>query len=118
MDIRRARRVRRSLLVMTSFSSVMLALAAAGIFAFRYVQSRSVLRLAVTAGHTNNVALAEAIQHQLRFGEPRMHVEVAKAEADVASATAMDEGRGELAIVRSDVATPKHGEARQGQSFG
>jgi TRAP-type uncharacterized transport system substrate-binding protein len=97
---------------MTSFSSVVaivLALAAAGTFAFRYLQSRSVLRLAVTASDTSNVALAEAIQHQLRFGEPRMHVEVAKTEGDVASAAALDDGRAELAIVRSDAGMPTHG---------
>lgn len=112
MDLRRARRFRRSLLVMTSFSSVIaiiLGLTALGIFGFRYVQSRSVLRLAVAASDGSDFALAQAIQHQLRFGEPRVRVAVAPTEGDVASAAALDEGRADLAILRGDVAMPKHG---------
>jgi TRAP-type uncharacterized transport system substrate-binding protein len=97
---------------MTSFSSVvaiMLGLGAAGIFAFRYVQRQSVLRLSVAAGDASDLALAEAIQHQLRFGEPHMRIALAKTEGELASAAALDEGHADLAIVRADVGRPKHG---------
>ena len=104
------RTLRRSFLVLTSFSSLLaiaLALAVIVAFTFRFVERGQTLRIAVGPPGSAELRFIEALQPRLRQGLWERRLEVFPTEGPLASAAAVDDGRADLAVVRSDIAIPK-----------
>jgi TRAP transporter TAXI family solute receptor len=103
----KSRTLRRTALIFMSFPSVVaiaLALGVAMAFTLRFSKDFWVLTLA--AADAPDVAVAEAVQ-QLHQGFDMTQIRVLRSENPAAASAAVDAGRAELAIVRSDVAVPK-----------
>src|SRR5215472_1140359 len=104
------RTLRRSFLVLTSFSSLLaiaLALAVIAAFTFLFVERGQTLRIAVGPPGSAESRFTEALQPRLRQRLWQRRLEVLPTEGPLASAAAVDDGRADLAIVRSDIAIPK-----------
>ena len=104
------RTLRRSFLVLTSFSSLLaiaLALAVIAAFTFRFVERGQTLRIAVGPPGSAELRFIEALQPRLRQELWQRRLEVLPTEGPLASAAAIDDGRADLAVVRSDIAIPK-----------
>src|SRR5262249_22340425 len=104
------RTLRRSFLVLTSFSSLLaiaLALAVIAAFTFRFVERGQTLRIAVGPPGSAELRFIEALQPRLRQGLWERHLQVLPTEGPLASAAAVDDGRADLAVIRSDIAIPK-----------
>jgi TRAP transporter TAXI family solute receptor len=101
----------RYLHVLVSSSSaiaLLLGLVVFGTLAFRYFSGPSVLRLAVGPPGSVDVAFAEAMQRHEMEDLGQVHFEIVRTDSAAASSAALDQGRADLAIVRNDVAVPKH----------
>src|SRR5258705_3640255 len=104
------RTLRRSFLVLTSFSSLLaiaLALAVIAAFTFRFVERGQTLRIGVGPPGSAELRFIEALQPRLGQGLWQRRLEVFPTEGPLASAAAVDDGRADLAVVRSDIAIPK-----------
>jgi TRAP transporter TAXI family solute receptor len=92
-------------LVLTSFSSllaIILGLVAAGAVAFRYLERPWSLRIAAGPSGSPDAAFADAVRDILPRGIGLQRIEVLHTESAAASGLAIDEGRADLAVVRSD----------------
>jgi len=109
--MRLRRRLRSTILLLSSVSSILaiaFAAVAIGVFSYRYVGTPWLLRIAAGPSGSADAEFAAAIQG-LALEQGFRRVELVKAEDPSASALALDEGRADLAIVRSDLAVPKEG---------
>jgi len=100
----------RRMLVLTSFSSLLavaLALAVIAAFTVGYVERGQTLHIAVGPPGSAELRFIEALQPRLRQGLWQRRLEVLPTEGPLASAAAVDDGRADLAVVRSDIAIPK-----------
>jgi TRAP-type uncharacterized transport system substrate-binding protein len=110
--MRLRRRLRGTILFLSSLSSILaiaFAAVAIGVFSYRYVGTPWLLRIAAGPSGSVDAEFAAAVQ-QLGLEHPGLRrVELVKTEDPSASASALDEGRADLAIVRTDLPVPKHG---------
>src|SRR5947209_19606328 len=100
------RALKRAVFIFTSFPTLIaiaLAIAVVAALAFRFANELWVLSLA--AGDPRDVAFAEAVQ-KLHKGLDVTQVRVLPTEDAAAASSALDAGRADFAIVRSDVAVP------------
>ena len=103
----RSRNLRRAALIFMSAPTVLAIALAVGValaLAFRLGNDWRVLSLA--ASDLADLQVAEAVQ-QLHRGTDISEVRVVRADDPAAASEAVDAGRAEFAIVRSDVAVPK-----------
>jgi TRAP transporter TAXI family solute receptor len=104
------RTLRRSFLVLISFSSLLaiaLALAVIAAFMFRFVERGQTLRIAVGPPGSAELRFIEALRPRLQQGPWQRRLQVLPTEGPLASAAAVDGGRADLAVIRSDIAIPK-----------
>src|SRR5260370_30728315 len=104
------RTLRRSFLVLTSFSSLLaiaLALAVITAFTFHFVERGQTLRIAVGPPGSPELRFIEALQSRLRQGLWQRRLEVFPTEGPLASAATVADGTADLAVDRSDIAIPK-----------
>src|ERR1700757_4619062 len=90
------RTLRRSFLVLTSFSSLLaiaLRLAAIAGFTVGYVERGQTLHIAVGSPGSAELRFIEALQPRLRQGLWQRHLQVFPSEGLLASAAARDDGR-------------------------
>ena len=94
MNVHLRRRMRRSVLVLTSSSSLVaigLALAVTGAIAFRHLQPPFAMRLGVGPEQQADTRFAEVASRYIRGRLPRSRLEVLKTDGPSASTGALDE---------------------------
>jgi TRAP transporter TAXI family solute receptor len=105
--MRKSRALRKIVVVLTSFPSLIaagLAIGVAATFFIRFADNAFVMRLA--AANAPDIAFAEAVQ-QLHKGSGIGNIQVVRTDSSLETSAAIDEHKADLAIVRSDVAVPK-----------
>jgi TRAP transporter TAXI family solute receptor len=103
----RNRALKRAVFVFTSFPTLIaiaLAIAVATALTFRFANEFWVLSLA--AADSSDIAFAEAVQ-KLHKGLDMTQVRVLRTDGAAAASSAVDSGKADFAIVRSDVAVPQ-----------
>jgi len=89
--------------------TVVFAVVALGISAFRFLDRQETLRIAVGPAHGVDARFVEALARRFEHDESGLRFVIVPTEGPAASARALESGRADLAVVRSDVATPTNG---------
>jgi TRAP transporter TAXI family solute receptor len=103
----RNRGLKRAVFLFASFPTLIaiaLAIAVLAALAFRFANELWVLSLA--AAGSSDIAFAEAVE-KLHKGFDRAQIRVVRTDDASAASSAVDDGKADFAIVRSDVAVPK-----------
>lgn len=105
----RSRYIRRTAVIMSSTSSlaaVALALIVLGAFALRAVDKPSTVRIAVGPANSADAKFGEALGNELPKGFGTSAIVLVRTQSLSEAADAVDQGKAELAVVRTDVGIP------------
>ncbi len=78
--------------------------------AFKLLTQATTLRVAVNTNGTENVRLVTAMSQILARDKTSIRLKVVPSESSATTAAALDNGTADLAISRTDIAIPEHGE--------